>query len=182
MTSRVRPERKGYDVIIYQQHVERLKKMQPTVDAGPPREHPLSNKREMDKRRQYLNIEFDNKLMLERLAKVVQHKTIDNEIHHSVEMHAKFKKKLVLTKKRMDMQRLTEENQRMLRRIQEVPPAYNHLEWEEDARRKEHIKRCMALYPEYYERLDKEKSEKRRAKSLNSTRGSSGSPTSYPKI
>ena len=49
MTSRVRPERKGYDVIIYQQHVERLKKMQPTVDAGPPREHPLSNKREMDK-------------------------------------------------------------------------------------------------------------------------------------
>lgn len=49
MTSRVRPERKGYDVIIYQQHVDRLRKMQPTVDAGPPREHPLSNKREMDK-------------------------------------------------------------------------------------------------------------------------------------
>lgn len=49
MTSRVRPERKGYDVIIYQQHVDRLKKMAPTVDSGPPREHPLSNKREMDK-------------------------------------------------------------------------------------------------------------------------------------
>lgn len=47
--ARVRPERKGYDVIIYQQHVDRLKKMQPTVDSGPPREHPLSNKREMDK-------------------------------------------------------------------------------------------------------------------------------------
>ncbi len=49
MTSRVRPDRRGYDVIIYQQHVERLKKMEPTVDAGPPRQHPLSNKREMDK-------------------------------------------------------------------------------------------------------------------------------------
>lgn len=48
MTSRVRPERKGYDVIIYQQHMDRLKKMQPTVDSGPPRPHPLSNKREMD--------------------------------------------------------------------------------------------------------------------------------------
>lgn len=48
-TSRVRPERKGYDVIIYQQHVERLKSMKPSVDAGPPRAHPLSNKREMDK-------------------------------------------------------------------------------------------------------------------------------------
>lgn len=128
-----------------------------------------------------MNIEFDNKLMLERLAKVVQNKTIDNEIHKSVEMHAKFKKKLGLTKKRVEMQRLTEENQRMLRRIQEVPPAYNHLEWEEDARRKEHIKRCMALYPEYYEKLDKEKSEKKRAKYLSSS-GRSHSPISFPKI
>mmetsp|Transcript_5462 Transcript_5462/g.8958 ORF Transcript_5462/g.8958 Transcript_5462/m.8958 type:complete len:175 (-) Transcript_5462:96-620(-) len=162
--ARVRPERKGYDVIIYQQHVERLKKMQPTVDSGPPREHPLSNKREMDKRREFLNIEFDNKLMLERLAKVIQHKSIDNEIHHSVDMHAKFKKKLGMTQKRVQMQKLTAENQRILKRIQEVPPAYNHLEWEEDAKRKDHIKRCMALYPEYYERQDKEKADKTKLK------------------
>lgn len=120
--------------------------------------------------------------MLERLAKVVQHKTIDNEIHKSVEMHAKFKKKLGLTKKRVEMQRLTEENQRMLRRIQEVPPAYNHLEWEEDAKRKEHIKRCMALYPEYYEKLDKEKSEKQRGKSLGGSGSRSRSPLTLPKI
>jgi hypothetical protein len=99
--------------------------------------------------------------MLERLAKVVQNKTIDNEIHKSVEMHSRFKKKLAVTKKRTEMQKLTDENQRMLRRIQEVPPAYNHLEWEEDHRRKEHIKRCMALYPEYYEKNDKEKDEKK---------------------
>ena len=168
-TSRVRPERKGYDVIIYQQHVDRLKSMKPSVDAGPPRAHPLSNKREMDKRREFMNIEFDNKLMLERLAKVVQNKSIDNEIHKSVEMHARFKKKLILTKKRIEMQKLTEENQRILKRIQEVPPAYNHLEWEEDARRKEHIKRCMALYPEYYERIDKEKDEKKRQTKMQST-------------
>lgn len=183
MTSRVRPERKGYDVIIYQQHVERLKKMQPTVNSGPPREHPLSNKREMDKRREFLNIEFDNKLMLERLAKVIQNKSIDNEIHQSVEMHAKFKKKLVATQKRSEMQKLTRENQQMLKRIQEVPPAYNHLEWEEDAKRKDHIKRCMALYPEYYEKLDKEKAlaaeMKRRNKSntgqsMSSSNGQSG--------
>ncbi len=112
-----------------------------------------------------MNIEFDNKLMLERLAKVIQNKSIDNEIHHSVDMHAKFKKKLGLTQKRVQMQKLTVENQRILKRIQEVPPAYNHLEWEEDAKRKDHIKRCMALYPEYYERLDKEKAEGRNTKS-----------------
>lgn len=126
-----------------------------------------------------MNIEFDNKLLLERLAKVVQHKTIDNEIHKSVEMHARFKKKLILTKKRVEMQKLTEENQRILRRIQEVPPAYNHLEWAEDAKRKEHIKRCMALYPEYYERLDREKrATLQKTNSLGGTR----SPLNLPKI
>merc|ERR1719223_1025085 len=111
--------------------------MKGTVDCGPPREHPLGNKSEMDKRRNFASIEFDNKLLLERLAKIVQKKTIDNEIHESVATHATFKAKLGLTKKRLEMQRITEENQRLLRRIQEVPPAYNHLDWEEDYRRKE---------------------------------------------
>lgn len=111
--------------------------------------------------------------MLERLAKAVQNKSIDNEIHKSVEMHARFKKKLLMSKKRYEMQKLTEENQRMLKRIQEVPPAYSHLEWEEDARRKEHIKRCMALYPEYYEKLDKEKAEGKKSSGSPDRLGSS---------
>lgn len=120
-------------------------------------------------------IEFDNRLLLERLAKIVQHKTIDNEIHHSVATHAAFKAKLGLTKKRLDMQKITEENQRLLRRIQEVPPAYNHLEWEEDFRRCEEIKRSMTLYPELYKK--KEKGGKRKgARTLTS------SDSSFPRI
>jgi len=55
------------------------------------------------------------------------------------------------------MQKLTEENQRLLKRIQDVPSAYNRFEWEEDAKRNEVIKRCMALYPEFYEKQDREK-------------------------
>ena len=75
-------------------------------------------------------------------------------------MHAQFKKKLGLTKKRLEMQKLTEENQRLLKRIQEVPPAYNHLKWEEDARANREIMRNMTLYPEILEmRERKEKKE-----------------------
>jgi methylphosphotriester-DNA--protein-cysteine methyltransferase len=158
--TRTRPERRGYDKITYEQHIERVKSMQPTLNCGPPRAHPLSNKREKDKIREFANIEFDNKLLLERLAKVVQQKTIDNEIHKSVQMHAQFKKKLGLTKKRLEMQKLTEENQRLLKRIQEVPPAYNHLQWEEEAKHRDVVKRCMALYPEFYERQDAEEAKK----------------------
>ncbi len=47
--SRQRPERRGYALLCYQQHLERVKEMKGTVDCGPPREHPLGNKSEMDK-------------------------------------------------------------------------------------------------------------------------------------
>ena len=157
-----RPERRGYDAIIYQQHLDRIKSMKPTVDSGPPREHPFSNKREMEKLRFTSMIEMDNRLMLERLAKVVQNKSIDNEIHKSVAMHAAFKKKLGLTKKRLHMQKITEENQRLLKRIQEVPPAYNHLEWEEEAKRRDEVMKNMTSYPEMLEKREKEKATKER--------------------
>ena len=47
--ARARPDRKGYEKLSYDQHVERLKSMKPTVDNAPPRPHPLSNKRELEK-------------------------------------------------------------------------------------------------------------------------------------
>ena len=139
--------------------------MKPTVDAGPPRAHPFSNKREMEKLRHTSVIEMENRLMLERLAKVVQHKSIDNEIHKSVAMHAAFKKKLGLTKKRLHMQKITEENQHLLKRIQEVPPAYNHLAWEEEARRRDEVMRNMTVYPEMLEKREQEQAELKKKKS-----------------
>ena len=105
-------------------------------------------------------------MLLERLAKVVQQKTIDNEVDKEIEFHAVFKKKLGLTRKRIEMQKLTEENQRLLKRIQDVPSAYNRFEWEEDAKRNDVIKRCMALYPEFYEKQDKEKAIRRQLRAV----------------
>jgi hypothetical protein len=140
-----------------------IKSMKPTVDSGPPREHPFSNKREIEKLRYTSVIEMENRLMLERLAKVVQHKSIDNEIHKSVAMHAAFKKKLGMTKKRLHMQKITRENQHLLKRIQEVPPAYNHLEWEEEARRRDEVMRNMTVYPEILEKREKEAAEAKKS-------------------
>ena len=45
--------------------------MKPTIDCGPPRAHPFSNKNEMEKQRFQNVVEMDNRLMLERLAKVI---------------------------------------------------------------------------------------------------------------
>jgi hypothetical protein len=133
---------------------------------------------EIEKRRKYAAIEFDNKLLLERLAKIVQKKTVDNQVHESVRLHSKLKKKIAGTQKRLMMQKVTEENHRLLKRIQEVPPAYNHLIWEEEAREREAIMKQMCLYPEFYERQEKEKIEKRRA--AKTTKGGLGGVTLPP--
>ena len=172
MATRGRSERRGFEKILYDQHLERIRTMKGAIDSGPPRAHPLGNKAEMDKRRKFAAIEFDNKLLLERLAAVVQTKTIDNEIDEVTQLHVVFKKKLSLSKKKMEMQKVTEENQRILKRIQEVPPAYNHLEWEEEAKVHDKHKRGMALYPEYYEQQDREMAIKRATR----TNTGSGSP------
>jgi hypothetical protein len=116
--------------------------------------------------------------LLERLAKIVQKKTLDNQVHHSVEMHQKFKDKMRVTKKRVHMMKITDENQRLLRRIQEVPPAYNHLQWEEEAKERDVIIRTMALYPEYYENKEKERErvQLEKEKERTSRMAASGKP------
>lgn len=171
--SRARSERRGFDKILFDQHVLRVRTMKGATDCGPPRAHPLGNKAELDKRRKFQAIEFDNKLLLERLAAVVQTKTIDNEVNEITKLHVAFKKKLSLTKHKLELAKISEENQRILKRIQEVPPAYNHLEWEEEAKINEKHKRGMAIYPEYYEKVDRDAAMRR---SGSRVLGTSGSP------
>jgi hypothetical protein len=152
--------------MIYQQHVERLKKISHVVDFEAPHEKPFSDKWEKDKRREFLAIEYDNKLMLERLAEAVKEGCIDNKMHKSVSFHREFKARQLVQAKRSRLQQITEENIQMLKRIQEVAPAYNHVEWAEDAKRHNVIKRTMALYPEYYEKKDEEERVHREAEKM----------------
>lgn len=155
--------------------------MKPTVDNHPPKQHPLGNKGEMENRRKFQIIEQKNRELLERLATIVQSKTIDNELDDITNLHIKFVKKNSVQKKRQEMKKVTDSNHRLLRRIQECPPEYNHLEWEEEAKQRENVLRIIAQYPEYYERLDEEKKKSRNTKSqespwnnLNKSKSASG--------
>lgn len=93
---------------------------------------------------------MDNNLMLKRLVKAVRVKSIDNEIHGSVEMHRKFNREIAQHKRRMHLQKITRENNDLLKRIQSVEPCYSRNEWDEDARRNEHHRKGMSMYPEHY--------------------------------
>ncbi len=71
----------------------------------------------------------------------MQHKTIDNDPPHSKAIGRQ-------QARRLELQRVTQENQRLLKRIQETEPCYNHLEWEEEARKREVIMANMSEFSE----------------------------------
>lgn len=155
----------------FEDHHKRMQEMKCIVDCGPPRAAPQSKKKEIERRRQYAAIELDNRLILERLAKVMQQKTIDNE------NRVKMGKSLTQTHRKLELQRITQENQRLLRRIQETEPCYNHLDWEEDFKRRQQYISNMSEYAEQNMKIPIGQLPKRHGqlKPLHSTTGSRGS-------
>lgn len=125
----------------FEDHTRRMLEMKSVIDCGPPRQQPVSKRKEIERQRQYAAIEFDNRLVLERLAKVMQHKSIDNDAPRSKSIGRQ-------QARRLELQRITQENQRLLKRIQETEPIYNHLEWEEDAKKRATIMANMSEFSE----------------------------------
>jgi E3 ubiquitin-protein ligase TRIP12 len=71
----------------------------------------------------------------------MQVKSIDNDPPHTKSIGRS-------QARRLELQRITQENQRLLKRIQETEPCYNHLEWEEDARKREQYIANMSEFAE----------------------------------
>jgi len=127
-------------------HTKRMRNIKPMIDNGAPRKPSTSNKKELDRKRQYQVIEKNNRLLLERLAECMQKKRIDNENVSA----SKFKRSLADTGKRIELAKITAENYRLLKKIQDIEPTYNIAKWEEDNRRKEQYLRNMTEFPDQY--------------------------------
>ena len=149
---RQRSERIGYDAVIYNQHLERLNNIKTTLDLNPPKKHPLKNKIILEKIKTNKKIDIENKMLLERIAKKIQTSTLDNKLHPSTKMHSKFKKYLSYTKNKIYLEKITNENNELLKKIQKVPPVYNHIKWREQEEKRKIILKNMSLYPEYYKK------------------------------
>lgn len=80
--------------------------------------------------RHYAALEYENRLMLERLALVMQKKTIDND-----EPTKKANNRS--RAQREELRRINRENKLILRRILEASPQYDHKKWDEEARQRE---------------------------------------------
>lgn len=75
----------------------------------------------------------------------MQAKRIDNE-----NSSLKFKKSLGDTHKKEELARITAENFRLLKKIQQIEPTYNSAQWEEENRRREMYLRNMTEFPDQY--------------------------------
>ena len=78
----------------------------------------------------------------------MQQKTIDNE-----NRVLRFRRSLTQTHRKLELERITQENQRLLKRIQETEPCYNHLEWEESAKAREVYLRNMTEFPDMFDTI-----------------------------
>lgn len=145
-----RSERNTYEKLIYDQHITRIKNAKPVINVKPPKPHPLNNKYIMEHQRNNKNIEKQNSILLEQIAKRIQQTHIDNIQHPSVMKHSKFKKQISSVRKRLTLAKITDENIQLLNRIQTVEPNYDHAKYELDEENRRKKLKSMSLYPEYY--------------------------------
>jgi hypothetical protein len=116
-------ERKSYDKILYEQHVERVKNMLPTIDNSTPRRLPFNDHRRVEDRQvKDRKIEQENMQLLTNIAKAIQKSSIDNKLSKHVKDTQEFKRRLLRIKRNNDLKKITEENLQLLKRIQNVPP------------------------------------------------------------
>lgn len=89
-------------------------------------------------------IEFDNRLLLDRLGEAMSKKNIDNDLKTKP-----FTSYIELQRKR-ELKKITSENQKLLQRIQTTVPSYHVDEWERDAEKRVEYLRNMTEFPDYF--------------------------------
>ncbi|CAK4084800.1 unnamed protein product [Aphanomyces euteiches] len=127
-------------------HKKKLNTIKSCIDNSEPTRpaHLRKNlKKEQMKEERYATIERENRILLEKMSFIMQHDTLDNKndsIKHGHSLNKEQRKR--------ELQRITAENQSILRRIQTRQPTYDHVQWEEEAKLHEKYAQNIREYPE----------------------------------
>ncbi|CAM9739163.1 unnamed protein product [Phaeothamnion confervicola] len=130
-------------------HRSKLASMKPTVDNTTPASMRNSHLKQNAKKQQlmedrYAQIERDNRILLEKMSSIMRDNAggVDNRNDT-----AKYAKSLNREHRKRELQKITKENQRILHAIQSSEPVYDHVKWEEEARRHEEYMRNICEFP-----------------------------------
>eukprot|EP01082_Thalassiosira_pseudonana_P003442 g3271.t1 g3271 contig12:1750467-1751176(-) len=121
-----------------ERHEQKLRDMKCSIDNKCPRaaSHLKTKAKKnalMEER--FAQIETENRLLLEKMSHIMRFKGAIDCRNDSV----KYSHSLGKERRKRELQRITKENQQILRRIHNAQPAYNHAKWEEDAKRNDRI-------------------------------------------
>lgn len=128
-------------------HRSRVRLVKPSTDMSVPvtlgMEHLRSNlKKERLLEDRYMEIDRENQVLLRKMSDAM--KKPNSYIQEPPECRPT---SLNRQGRKKELLRITQENQRMLRAIQNVQPAYSHKRWEEDFRRSEVLLKNCSAYP-----------------------------------
>jgi hypothetical protein len=142
-----RSERIGLEITDYNNHIERLHKMKPTLDTHTSLKLPKLIKRNNQSR--MIDIEKQNINLLQRIAVSIQTNHIDNKLPKHVNEYSNFQKKVKRDSRISKLKKIQENNKRLLQRIQEVKPTINPYQLEYDYIKSREKMKLLCLYPEY---------------------------------
>jgi len=118
-------ERTGIDKIMYEKHLKRIEECLPTIDMTTPAVNKFfETKWKNDYETKIKRIEDENKIILKRLLNASNKTNIDNTLPSRVIEFRNFKKQLYHNNKRLRFEKITKENNELLKRIINVDPIY----------------------------------------------------------
>eukprot|EP01086_Lenisia_limosa_P001138 TRINITY_DN12066_c0_g1_i1.p1 TRINITY_DN12066_c0_g1~~TRINITY_DN12066_c0_g1_i1.p1 ORF type:complete len:207 (-),score=45.98 TRINITY_DN12066_c0_g1_i1:30-650(-) len=119
----------------YEAHRKKLRDIRPMVDNKAPKRqtHLESKLKKLQLEEERLaTIERDNRILLEKMSNIMQTGKGPTAAAPAPKVQS-----LNQVHRRQEVDRITKENQAILKRIQEKEPHYSHLQWEEDRKKNE---------------------------------------------
>jgi len=130
----------------HEMHREKIRTMKPSIDTKEPTvcqfDHIRNNlKREQMLEERYSEIDRENRILLQKMSDIMRQPTF------SMMKEARGPNSLNKDYRKKELIRITQENQAILKRIQQAQPIYSHIQWEESHRRNQGYLRNSCEYP-----------------------------------
>lgn len=128
-------------------HRERVRRVKPATDMSVPvtagMDHFRMNlKKERLLEERYIEIDRENKVLLQKMAAAMKKPNpykMDGKVNRPTSLNR--------TGRKAELLRITADNQRMLKAIQQAQPVYNHKKWEDNYRKSEVLLRNVCEFP-----------------------------------
>jgi len=135
----------SYEQDVHERKLSEVKSRLRSV--SPPKfRHVVKNlKREQRQEERYTEIERENRILLEKMSNIMSHRQNNSFLNNS--RSSSVKRSLNRNQRKKEMTKITNENQALLRRLQDRKPVYNVHRWESERKRQEHLMKNMCEYP-----------------------------------